>query len=151
MQCQCRKRGPRCIPRTPGLRDWRALCQAQGRLVRMKCPASCPEHWPPAFKPDSPESRRSGEWRRKSEVDEISVLTALYSFTPVAVETLGAFGEQAYAFFCDLGHLIAAVTTEPRSFQFLMQRQSVTVQRGNAACVLGTVPASRGLDELFYI
>jgi len=32
-----------------------------------------------------------------------------------------------------------------------MQRLSVAVQRGNAACVLGTVPASIGLDELFYI
>ena len=88
------------------------------------------------------ESRKSTKYRS---------LTALYSFTPVAVETLGALGEQAYAFFRDLGHRIAAVTTEPRSFQFLMQRLSVTVQRGNAACVLGTVPASRGLDELFYI
>ena len=70
---------------------------------------------------------------------------------PVAVETLGALGEEASTFFRDLEHRIAVVTTEPRSFQFLMQRPSVTVQRGNAACVLGTVPASLGLDELFYI
>ena len=88
------------------------------------------------------ESRKSTKYRS---------LSALYSFMPVAVETLGALGEEAFAFFRDLGHRIAAVTSEPRSFQFLMQRLSVTVQRGNAACVLGTVPASLGLDELFYI
>jgi hypothetical protein len=78
-------------------------------------------------------------------------LAALYSFTPVAVETLGPLGDEATIFFRDLGHRIASVTDEPRSFQFLMQRLSVTIQRGNAACVLGTVPTSRGLDDIFYI
>ena len=78
-------------------------------------------------------------------------LASLYSFTPVAVETLGAIGQEAFAFFQDLGRRIFANTAEPRSFQFLMQRLSVTVQRGNAACVLGTVPSSRGLDDIFYI
>ena len=73
----------------------------------------------------------------------------IYSFTPVAVETLGAIGQEAFAFFQDLGRRIFANTAEPSSFQFLMQRLSVTVQRGNAACVLGTVPSSRGLDDFF--
>ena len=75
----------------------------------------------------------------------------MYRFTPIAVETLGALGEEASAFFRDLGRRITAVTAEPRSLQFLLQRLSVTVQRGNAACVLGTVPSSLGLDEIFYI
>ena len=79
-------------------------------------------------------------------------LAALHIFIPVAVETLlGAIGDEAPVFLHDLGRRIAAVTAEPRSFQFLMQRLSVAVQRGNAACVLGTVPTSHGLDELFYI
>ena len=78
-------------------------------------------------------------------------LASLYSFTPVAVETLGAIGQEAFAFFQDLGRRIFANNAEPRSFQFLMQRLSVTVQRGNAACVLGTVSSSRGLDDIFYI
>jgi hypothetical protein len=85
------------------------------------------------------------------KVEKYRSLSALYSFVPVAVETLGALGEEASAFFRNLGHRIASVTAEPRSFQFMMQRLSVAVQRGNAACVLGTVPAAIGLDELFYI
>jgi hypothetical protein len=88
------------------------------------------------------ESRKSTKYRS---------LAALYSFKPVAVETLGALGDEASSFFRDLGRRIAATTTEPRSFQFLMQRLSVTVQRGNAACIVGTVPTSRGLDDIFYI
>ena len=88
------------------------------------------------------ESRKSAKYRS---------LAAMYSFTPVAVETLGSLGEEATAFFRDLGRRIAMVTAEPRSSQFLLQQLSITVQRGNAACVLGTMPSSRGLDEVFYI
>ena len=68
----------------------------------------------------------------------------------LAVETLGALGEEASAFSCDLGHRIAAVTSEPRSYQFVLQRLSLAVQRGNAACMLETVPATKKLDDLFY-
>ena len=78
-------------------------------------------------------------------------LSATYTFTPVAVETLGPLGDEASNFFLNIGHRIAAVTNEPRSYQFLMQRLNVAIQRGNAACVLGTVTATLGLDELFYI
>jgi hypothetical protein len=75
------------------------------------------------------EKRKSSKYRS---------LAAIYSFILVAVESLGALGEEATAFFRDVGHRIAAVSSEPKSFEYLMQRLSVTVQRGNAACVLGT-------------
>ena len=54
-------------------------------------------------------------------------------------------------YWCFLGQRITAVTGEPRSFQFLMQQLSVTVQLGNAACILGTVPDSQGLDHIYYL
>ena len=70
----------------------------------------------------------------------------------MAVETLGALGEEATSFFKDLGRRIAATTKEHRSFEFLMQRVSVVVQRGNAACVLGTTSDNNNkLEDLFYI
>ena len=78
-------------------------------------------------------------------------LAPTYTFTPVAVETLGPLGDEASSFFRNIGNRIATVTNEPRSYQFLMQRLSVAIQRGNSACVLGTVPATLGLDELFYV
>ena len=70
---------------------------------------------------------------------------------PVVVETLGALGDEAIALLRDIGQRIAAVTGEPRSHQFLMQRLSVTLQRGNAACILGTVASTIGLDDVFYL
>jgi len=78
-------------------------------------------------------------------------LAATYYFVPVAVETLGALGEEAAAFISDLGRRIAATTGEPRSSAFLFQRHSVAIQRGNAASVVGTSPLSSGLDDIFYI
>ena len=60
------------------------------------------------------EDRKSSKYRS---------LAACYSFKPVAAETLGALGEETSAFFQDLGRRITAVTTEPRSFQFLMQTE----------------------------
>ena len=80
-----------------------------------------------------------------------SSLSALYRFIPIAIETLGVPGDEALSFFHDLGQRIAVATAEPRSFQFLMQRLSVAIQRGNAACIIGTVTSSAGWDELFYI
>ena len=60
-------------------------------------------------------------------------------FVPVAIETSGVWGEQALDLIQDLGRRIAAVIHEPRSTMFLRQRLSVTVQRGNANCVLETL------------
>jgi len=37
------------------------------------------------------------------------------------------------------GRRMAEVIKEPRSTMFLRQRLSVAVQRGNAACILGTL------------
>ena len=59
---------------------------------------------------------------------------------------------EATAFLKDLGGRIAAVTKERRAVEFLLQRISVAIQRGNAACVLGTTPdCNRNLDDIFYI
>jgi len=54
------------------------------------------------------------------------------------VESAGALGQDATEFLQELGGRIAATTGDPRSTQFLFQRLSVAIQRGNAACVLGT-------------
>ena len=32
---------------------------------------------------------------------------------------------------------------------YLFQNISIAIQRGNASCVLGTIPHSEGLDEIF--
>ena len=59
-------------------------------------------------------------------------------FVPVAIETSGVWGKEAWDLVADVGRRIATVTHEPRSTTFLRQRLSVAVQRGNACCILGT-------------
>ena len=66
-------------------------------------------------------------------------LDACYQFVPVAVETCGTFGPQAGEFFREPGRRMRRATLEPNAYQYLVQRISVAVQRGNAASVLGSV------------
>ena len=66
-------------------------------------------------------------------------LEATHFFIPIAFETFGAIGEEGRSFFKDLGRRIAVTTKEPQSLQFLLQRLSIAVQRGNAASILGTL------------
>ncbi len=57
---------------------------------------------------------------------------------PLAIETLGVWGQAGRRLIQALGSRIAAAMKEPRACAFLRQRDAVAVQRGNAAAVLGT-------------
>ena len=71
---------------------------------------------------------------------------------PIAVETLqGALGSDAAAFFKDLGERIIAVYMVRRFIEFLMQRVSVAIQRGNAACILEAMPTASYLDDHYVV
>ena len=61
----------------------------------------------------------------------------LHLFCPVTIETLGAVGPQSLALIKDIGRRIASETGEYRAGEYLLQRLSVAVQRGNFAAVLG--------------
>jgi len=43
------------------------------------------------------------------------------------------------------------VLKEPCSFEFLMQRVSVAIQRVNAACIFGTMLNALDLADIFYL
>ena len=49
----------------------------------------------------------------------------------------------------EIGAKMKEVTGEQRSTFYLAQRISMAVQRGNSSCVLGTIPSTDGLDEIF--
>ena len=49
----------------------------------------------------------------------------------------------------EIGKKVIEETGEKRSTFFLFQSISIAIQRGNASCILGTVPHSEGLDEIF--
>ena len=48
----------------------------------------------------------------------------------------------------EIGKRVQEVTGEKRSTFYLFQSISIAIQRGNAACVLGTAPSSEGLEEV---
>ena len=76
-------------------------------------------------------------------------ISRTYIFVPIAVETMGAVGEEGLTLLKELGAWISILTKERRSFEFLMF--SVAIQRGNAACILGTLPSASDLDDIYYL
>ena len=54
-------------------------------------------------------------------------------FTPVVIETLGAIGPKSMVFWKELGRHIRAVTDEPKSADYLLQRIAGTVLLCRAA------------------
>ena len=58
---------------------------------------------------------------------------------PLSIETMGAMGPRSLDLVREVGRRIAMETGEPWSTDFLLQRLSVAVQRGNCASVLGGI------------
>ena len=59
-------------------------------------------------------------------------LDSSYLLMPVVVETCGAFSSKTKSFIQDLGHCLKTATEDRNSFQYLLLRISIEVQRGNA-------------------
>ena len=67
-----------------------------------------------------------------------SGIAARYRFEPVAVETTGVLGKSTSKFVAELGRRITARTGERRETEFLRQRISLAIMRGNAASIMAT-------------
>ena len=87
----------------------------------------------------------------KEKSQKYANLEESHIFAPVCVETFGPWGPSALGLIKEIGSKIAESTGEPRSTSFLMQSIGMAVQRGNAISVLGTLPATSNLDEIFYL
>jgi len=57
-----------------------------------------------------------------------SVLPPDYIFQPVAFETLGSLNSSGYAFPCEVGRRLNAVSGDPRETSFLFQHLSVLLR-----------------------
>ena len=95
--------------------------------------ATCPDAFTPSHL--SSAAMSSGAVAKQAEQAKRSKYAHLdvsHHFVPVAVETSGVLGPEAH------------------HFQFLLQRVSVAVQRGNATAVLGSMKGSTdlGWEEL---
>ena len=99
--------------------------------------ATCPDTVAPSYVARS--AAEAGSAAAMSETKKISKYLALsdkHEFVPVAIETLGTWGELALAFVNEVGRRVTdRVTGESRSTAFLKPRMSLAIQRGNAAAV----------------
>ena len=71
-----------------------------------------------------------------------SSLTATFHFSPVYVETLGAWRSSARELIRRIGSRVMMWTGDVCGTQFLIQQVSLDVQRGNVASVMATIPPS---------
>ena len=110
--------------------------------------ATCCDTLAPSYLPiASSESRAVAAEAERRKVLKYAQLSKSYLFIPLAFETLGAIGSESLVFLKELGHRLHKATGDPQSFQFLLQRLSVAIQRGNAAAVLGSIGPLPDLDN----
>jgi hypothetical protein len=74
------------------------------------------------------------------KVTKYEEITKNHIFVPLACEISGVWCSEAIDFIRDLGGRVSVVTGDKRETSFLFQRLSVMLQKGNAACVLGSLP-----------
>jgi len=87
--------------------------------------------------------------RETQKITKYQNLATDYCFVPIGIETFGSFGTEGHKLLKAIGKKIMEVTGEKRSTSYLFQRISIAIQRGNSCCILGTVPHSEGLEEVF--
>ena len=74
-----------------------------------------------------------------------------YLFQPLAFECQGGAGESTAKFVAELGKSMIHAKEEPNAAQYFRQRLSITLQKTNAACILGTLADDSILEEIFYV
>ena len=79
-----------------------------------------------------------GEVAARAEGKEAKYISlpAGHQFVPMAVETMGAMGPRTLLFLKELGKRMRAQTGEARLADYLLQRLSAAVQRGNAISIM---------------
>jgi len=74
-----------------------------------------------------------------------------YFFVAFAVETFGPWSSDSIKLIDKIGKKLNDISGDRRSKSFLIQRISMAIQRGNASCIMSTVPSTNNFDEIFYI
>ena len=133
------------------IREPNGLCVGDGKRPdgvtlapwrRGKCLAwdfTCPDTLAPShLKSTRFKAGAAAETAEASKFAKYATLLPTHEVIPIAIETLGTWGQEAWEITADLGSRLASVTKEPRSTVFLRQRISIAIQRGNAMAVLGT-------------
>lgn len=98
-------------------------------------------------------SNKCGAAADQAERDKHNHYTELktrFHFTPVAFESLGSVGPETELFLKKLGKLMKRNTGEPRCQDFLLQRISIAIQRGNAVSIRNTFCDINDVNNVFW-
>ena len=106
---------------------------------------------PSYLKATSSEPGAAAKIAEEKKKKKYTSLSPGLSFTPIAVETLGAWGVEGARFIADIARRLMDTTGDPRAASFLWQRLGIAIQRGNATCLKLCLPAGLDFNELFYI
>ena len=68
-----------------------------------------------------------------------------------AVETMGPWSSESITFIDKIGTQLQDISGDKRSKFYLIQRISMAIQRHNASRIMGTIPANKPLDQVFYL
>jgi hypothetical protein len=80
-----------------------------------------------------------------------SIISSNYIFKGVAFETISPWCKEAIYFINVIGNRLIADSGDSKSKDFLFERISLTIRRGNAASIRGTFPDSALLSEMFAL
>jgi len=91
--------------------------------------------------PNKDSARQAGFAATKAEAAKCQKcdLQSNYHFQPVAIETTGVYGKSTAPVLSGLTKKFVDVSGDPRGYQWLHQRLSLAVARGNAASILACV------------
>ena len=113
------------------------------------CDFTCSDTMAPSHRDQATSGPGEGACTAKSlKIRKYSSLTSTYSFAPICIETIGAWGEGAKGIIKKIGQRVRGATGESRSTVFLIQRLAIDVQRGNIASVMATIPSSRDWGDI---
>jgi len=111
---------------------------------RGKCIAwdfTCPDSFAESHVRDT--AKQAGAAARTAEINKTAKyagVSPLYTFVPIGLETSGVWGKEGLQLIQEIGHRLELKTKDARSTSFLLQRLSIGLQRGNAQCILNSVP-----------
>lgn len=83
--------------------------------------------------------------------DYTKIVTSNFKFVGVAFETMGPWCQETKDFIGKIGKMLIIESGDIRAKQFLYQRISLAIQQGNATSILGTLPQSSKLDEIYNL
>ncbi|PSN34462.1 hypothetical protein C0J52_25013 [Blattella germanica] len=137
----------------PSVREPYGCCRSDGKrpdgmtLIPWKSDTFAPSNLPLSSTfAQGAVTRREIEKRRKYRE-----LMKNFTFIPVTIETSGTWGIEGLNFIKEIGQRISRVSQNSKSTAFLIQRISITLQRGNVASILGTFPRGMDLEEIFHL